>query len=59
MGGDPVYVSLRDEITEMVGEKIYKLLLDRLRSPQPLPHPALRKKEHAKRSLTPSTPVQG
>jgi hypothetical protein len=59
VGGDPVYVSLKDEIIEMVGAKIYQLLLDQLRKPQPLPHPALRKKDHAWRPKVPATPVQG
>ncbi len=60
VGGDPVYKSLRDELVEMIGLKVYALMVERLESPQLLPHPALRRKE--KRSRTPvveTTPVQG
>ena len=42
IGGDPVYRTLQQEIVEMVGQKIYGILVDRLEAPQPLPHPALR-----------------
>ncbi|HKZ18498.1 MAG TPA: hypothetical protein VJQ57_00150 [Acidimicrobiia bacterium] len=42
IGGEPVYRSLRAEIVEMIGQKIYGLLVEHLEAPQPLPHPALR-----------------
>jgi hypothetical protein len=47
VGLEPVYVTLKDEIVEMVGGGPYKRLVehfeDRVRS-QPLPHPALKKR---------------
>ncbi len=44
VGTDPVYVSSRDEIVELVGAPIYELLVEQLERPgwTPLPHPALR-----------------
>ena len=42
---DPVYVTMRDEIVELIGATPYELLadyLDRRREWQPVPHPALR-----------------
>jgi hypothetical protein len=44
VGADPVYVSARDEIVELVGAPIYELLVAQLERPgwTPLPHPALR-----------------
>jgi hypothetical protein len=45
VGATPVYVGMRDEIVEMVGEKPYELicdLLERRRQWQPVAHPALR-----------------
>ncbi|MGV3759192.1 MAG: hypothetical protein ACO1PW_06555 [Actinomycetota bacterium] len=45
---EPVYVTMRDEIVEMVGETAYDLLVDHLQTrepiPQYLPHPALRRR---------------
>ncbi|HRE03218.1 MAG TPA: hypothetical protein PLV68_18105, partial [Ilumatobacteraceae bacterium] len=44
VGADPVYVTLRDEITEFVGPTVYDLLADHLAAPEPVPvaHPAVR-----------------
>jgi len=44
----PVYQSLRDEIVELIGDDIYKLLVDELERPKwtPLPHPVIRAKPH-------------
>ena len=43
-----VYVTMRDEIVEMVGQTAYDLLVDHLETrrghPQYLPHPALRRR---------------
>jgi hypothetical protein len=42
-GRDPVFVSLRDELVEIVGRRVYDLLaaeLRRRRTDSPLPHPA-------------------
>ena len=42
---DPVYLTMRDEIIELIGAEPYRLLaeyLDRRREWQPVPHPALR-----------------
>lgn len=42
---DPVYLTMREEIVEMIGETPYQLLveyLERRREWQPVPHPALR-----------------
>lgn len=45
---EPVYVTMRDEIVEMVGETAYDLLVGHLQArepiPQYLPHPALRRR---------------
>jgi hypothetical protein len=40
----PVYQALRDEIVELIGDDIYKLLVDELERPKwtPLPHPVMR-----------------
>lgn len=45
-GSEPVYVTLRDEIIEMVGEEPYARLAEHLehRRGQPVPHPALKKR---------------
>jgi hypothetical protein len=43
VGGDPVYRSLKTELVEMLGPKVYGILVQQLERPQPLPHPALRK----------------
>ena len=60
VGGDPVYKSLRDELVEMVGPKVYALMVERLESPQLLPHPALRRKDkHSRTPTVETTPVQG
>jgi hypothetical protein len=44
VGDRPVYVYLRDEIVEMIGEDVYRELETLLRRPKwtPLPHPATR-----------------
>lgn len=42
---DPVYLTLRDEIVELIGEAPYELLVDHLRRRRewtPVPHPAVR-----------------
>lgn len=46
VGGEPVYRHLRDEIVEMVGERIYDLVVPLLERPRwtPLPHPAVRRR---------------
>jgi hypothetical protein len=43
VGRDPVYVSSRDEIIELVGEAIYERLVEQLERPGwvPLPHPTV------------------
>ena len=40
----PVYQALRDEIVELIGDEIYKLLVNELERPKwtPLPHPVMR-----------------
>lgn len=46
VAADPVYVTLRDEIVELVGDKPYELLVDLIeerRQWTPLPHPVLGK----------------
>ncbi len=46
VGRDPVYVYLRDEITELTGETVYDLLVTQLKvraKTKYLPHPALRR----------------
>jgi len=44
VGAEPVYVSLRDEIVEMVGERPYRTFVElvRRRNGTALPHPALK-----------------
>lgn len=46
VGKDQAYITLQDEITELVGKKVYKLISEQLSAPYgvPLPHPAVRKK---------------
>jgi hypothetical protein len=41
---NPVYVTSRDEIVELIGQQIYDLMVEQLERPQwvPLPHPTLR-----------------
>ena len=43
VGREPVYKYLRDEITEVVGKRVYQLLVEYLERPgdEPLPHPAV------------------
>lgn len=41
----PVYKTLKDEIVEIVGPKVYKMLIERLEGPVWVPHPALKKKD--------------
>lgn len=45
VGTEPVYRYLRDEIVELIGEKVYGQLVELLERPQwtPLPHPAVRR----------------
>jgi hypothetical protein len=46
VGADPVYVYLKDEITELIGSRMYGLLaadLDERRNRVHLPHPAVRR----------------
>lgn len=66
VGGDPVYKTLKEELVEMVGAKVYKMLVAQLERPVPLPHPVLRKREKKapdgrRQTSEPnrSTPVQG
>ncbi len=44
VGAEPVYVTSREEIIELVGEEVYELMVGQLERPQwvPLPHPAVR-----------------
>jgi hypothetical protein len=60
VGGDPVYRSLETELVEMVGARVYGILVEHLERPQPLPHPALRKNPNGRVKVrVRSTPVQG
>ncbi|MGQ0848318.1 MAG: hypothetical protein ACT4OP_04255 [Actinomycetota bacterium] len=59
VGGEPVYRALREELTEMIGPKVYKLLVTQLERPRPLPHPAMRRKPAPLPDPRPTTPVQG
>jgi hypothetical protein len=46
VGANPVYVYLKDEITELIGERVYSMLaadLDERRNRVHLPHPAVRR----------------
>ena len=45
-GRDPVYMSSRDEIVELVGQEIYDLVIEQLQRAEwvPLPHPTLRRR---------------
>jgi hypothetical protein len=45
-GSDSVYISLRDEIIEFTGARVYAMLVKQLEKQRgvPLPHPAVRKK---------------
>jgi hypothetical protein len=44
VGKDPTYVFFEDELTELMGKKSYKLLVEQLKRPTavPLAHPAVR-----------------
>ena len=44
-GSEPVYVSARDEIVELVGLNIYDLMVEQIERPEwiPLPHPTVRR----------------
>lgn len=44
VGTEPAYKYFKDELTELVGKKIYKLIVEQLDRPAgvPLPHPAVR-----------------
>jgi hypothetical protein len=44
VGAEPVYVTSRDEIVELVGEEVYEIMVGQLERPTwvPLPHPAVR-----------------
>jgi len=46
VGKDPAYVYFKDELTELVGKKVYALIVQQLSKPKatPVPHPALRRK---------------
>ena len=45
VGHEPVYVSMRDELVELVGEEVYAIIVDyleqRLDQASPLDHPAV------------------
>jgi hypothetical protein len=51
VGKDPAYVFFKDEITEMMGEKSYKIMVAQLQRPTavPLPHPAVRSRATKKK----------
>lgn len=51
VGRDPAYVFFKDELTELMGEKSYKIMVEQLNRPTavPLPHPALRTKDAPKK----------
>jgi hypothetical protein len=51
VGKDPAYVFFKDEITEMMGEKSYKIMVAQLQRPTavPLPHPAVRTRTSKKK----------
>ena len=51
VGKDPAYVFFKDEITEMMGEKSYKIMVAQLQRPTavPLPHPAVRSRTTKKK----------
>jgi hypothetical protein len=51
VGKDPAYVFFKDEITEMMGEKSYKIMVAQLQRPTavPLPHPAVRSRTAKKK----------
>jgi hypothetical protein len=63
VGGDPVYRSLKEELVEMIGSKVYKMLVAQLERPVFLPHPVMRRKTDNGGGKTAvagrSTPVQG
>jgi hypothetical protein len=46
VGKDPAYVYFKDEITELVGKKVYALIVQQLSrtSGTPVPHPAVRRR---------------
>ncbi len=48
VGKNPAYKYFKDELTEMVGKKIYKLIAEQLDQPAgvPLPHPAVRNRRN-------------
>lgn len=45
VGKEPVYTYLRNEIAEMIGEKVYAQMVELLERPKwtPLPHPAVKR----------------
>ena len=45
VGAEPLYVSAKDEIVELVGEHVYDAMVQQLERPNwvPLPHPAVRR----------------
>ena len=51
IGRDPAYVFFKDELTELMGEKSYAIMVEQLVRPTavPLPHPALRTKKKTSR----------
>ncbi|HSL25811.1 MAG TPA: hypothetical protein VLA54_05965 [Acidimicrobiia bacterium] len=60
VGGEPVYRSLRQELVELVGGRVYKLLVNQLEKGVPVPHPVLKRKGVRRPpSGPPTTPVQG
>lgn len=50
IGRDPAYVFFKDELTELMGEKSYEIMVEQLNRPTavPLPHPAIRPKPKKK-----------
>jgi hypothetical protein len=51
VGSEPLYVSARDDIVELVGAHIYDAMVEQLERPGwvPLPHPAVRKRPAVKK----------
>jgi hypothetical protein len=64
VGRNPVYKTLKDELVEMIGPEVYRILVTQLERPVPLPHPVFRRVKTAKANGSGTdrrrtTPVQG
>jgi hypothetical protein len=44
VGRRPVYRQLEEEIVEIVGRRVYRMLVKRLEAPVPVPHPVLKRR---------------